>query len=507
MPVSLSDVLDNSVFLRAKPRMISGDADGLRRNVTWVHSSDIYEIAPLLNGGELLLTTGLGLASVDAGAKRHWVRELDERGLAGVAIEIGRSLHELPYEVLDEARKRDFPFMVLDEVFPFALICKEINSLILDRDSQPLRMADQITEATHQALMAQSGLAGVVEVASAVAGVPMVVSTVAGRMVAATTNRSSGLAPVQVDRDSTLTQAPILAGGSLWGTLILEPGAPHSPDVLEVIATRTAGAVAIAVMHAGGALSDEDSLSVALLGELADGTLVREQELLVRGGLVGFFPMPGQFVLGLCLDATDVVAASVIETAVRSYGGEAVIGRVRGVMVALVTSPRESTDQVGTVVEALENAARGVGLSGVAGVVGPAVPLARAARSIQQSLARLVLARPRNDIVASRQLTLDAMLDRFTEVELADLVSDLLGPLLDWDERHATELVHTLHIYLRSGQSPTRTARQLHLRRQSVHQRLARIDALMSRSLFDANTVEVLIIATGAAMHLSSHRR
>ncbi|WP_277032150.1 PucR family transcriptional regulator ligand-binding domain-containing protein [Actinacidiphila oryziradicis] len=63
------------------------------------HSSEIYEIGPLLSGGELLLTTGLGLAGADPGARRHWVREPAARDVAGVAFEIGRSLPDVPAEV------------------------------------------------------------------------------------------------------------------------------------------------------------------------------------------------------------------------------------------------------------------------------------------------------------------------------------------------------------------------------------------------------------------------
>ncbi|TKA13077.1 hypothetical protein FCI23_03585 [Actinacidiphila oryziradicis] len=69
------------------------------RPVRWVHSSEIYEIGPLLSGGELLLTTGLGLAGADPGARRHWVRQLAARDVAGVAFEIGRSLPDVPAEV------------------------------------------------------------------------------------------------------------------------------------------------------------------------------------------------------------------------------------------------------------------------------------------------------------------------------------------------------------------------------------------------------------------------
>jgi purine catabolism regulator len=64
--VLLSEVLALPVMLRAKPKVLV--APRVDATVRWVHSSEIYEIAPLLRGGELLLTTGLGLEDRDPAA-------------------------------------------------------------------------------------------------------------------------------------------------------------------------------------------------------------------------------------------------------------------------------------------------------------------------------------------------------------------------------------------------------------------------------------------------------
>ena len=102
MPLTLREILAFDVLDEAAAEVLTC-SDTLDRPVRWVHSSEIYEIGPLLSGGELLLTTGLGLAGADAGACRHYVRELAERGVAGVAVEVGRSLPEVPYAIVDEA--------------------------------------------------------------------------------------------------------------------------------------------------------------------------------------------------------------------------------------------------------------------------------------------------------------------------------------------------------------------------------------------------------------------
>ena len=51
------------------PRLVAGE-DGLDRPVRWVHVAEVPDIATLLRGGELVLTTGIGLPADDAGAAR-----------------------------------------------------------------------------------------------------------------------------------------------------------------------------------------------------------------------------------------------------------------------------------------------------------------------------------------------------------------------------------------------------------------------------------------------------
>ena len=142
--LTLREILSFDVLGDAEPEVLCGEGE-LDRPVRWVHSSEIYEIGPLLSGGELLLTTGLGLAGADAGARRHYVRELAERGVAGVAVELGRSLPEMPYELLDESRRRRLPLVALRAVVPFIRIAEAANTAIVTQSlvDRPYPAADR----------------------------------------------------------------------------------------------------------------------------------------------------------------------------------------------------------------------------------------------------------------------------------------------------------------------------------------------------------------------------
>lgn len=62
---------------------------------------------------------------------------------------------------------------------------------------------------------------------------------------------------------------------------------------------------------------------------------------------------------------------------------------------------------------------------------------------------------------------------------------DVLGPLLDYDTEHRTELVRTLSVYLRHHGSHKQSARILHLHTNTVAYRIARVGAITGLDLGD----------------------
>src|SRR5499426_2613953 len=73
---SVRDVLALDSVRYGSPRVVAG-VEALDRPVRWVHVAEVPDIASLLRGGELVLTTGIGLPADDAGL-RGFVAELAE---------------------------------------------------------------------------------------------------------------------------------------------------------------------------------------------------------------------------------------------------------------------------------------------------------------------------------------------------------------------------------------------------------------------------------------------
>ena len=91
----------------AKARVLAGAA-GLDRIVTRLNVMEVPDILPWVKPHELLLTTGYPLRD-DPDALVALIGELDDRGLAAVAIKLHRYLDEVPAGLLEEADRRGFP--------------------------------------------------------------------------------------------------------------------------------------------------------------------------------------------------------------------------------------------------------------------------------------------------------------------------------------------------------------------------------------------------------------
>jgi len=65
------------------------------------------------------------------------------------------------------------------------------------------------------------------------------------------------------------------------------------------------------------------------------------------------------------------------------------------------------------------------------------------------------------------------------ESVLKPFINDYLGALIDYDEKHGTQLVHTLRVYLDSNLSKQETATKLYIHRQTLYHRLEKIEEIL----------------------------
>lgn len=114
-------------------------AGGLDRRVTWTHVSELEQPEIWLDGGELLIATGLGLPP-DREGQEAFVTGLDSKHAAGLALGVrGPRIFK---EVIELADELDFPILTVAASVPFLAIARLVADHNQDRAQR--RMATHI---------------------------------------------------------------------------------------------------------------------------------------------------------------------------------------------------------------------------------------------------------------------------------------------------------------------------------------------------------------------------
>ncbi|WP_267594659.1 helix-turn-helix domain-containing protein [Carbonactinospora thermoautotrophica] len=477
---TLAEVLALPAVAAAAPEVLHGDPGTC--TVRWVHSSEIYEMGPLLRGGELLLTTGLGLHGRTTRAQAAYVDALADAGLSALALELGRTFGEVPAPVLEAARRRDLSLIALHQVVPFAAIVEAFHELLLRRRVASLRLGELIWQELLGAVLSRRGLPELLATVAALAGCPAHLVATDGRLVASSGSDGPAVEPGRVDPDGRgwLAQ-PVRVHGQVWGRLLLVGRrTARRAAVLE----RATTAVALELLRAGD-VADRDRMAQALIQDLFSGRVISAAELGRRGELAGFPMAPGRPVFGLAVAVERRASGHAIRTEVaavtRTSFGPCLVAEIDHDVVAVTTAPG-GEDELRTRLAALaEELGRGhVLLAVAAGAPGDPTALGRSLAEAREAVGIARRLGARNRVLLARDVGVYRLLARLDrDAELGRFLREQLGPLLDHDATHGTDLVRTLDAYLTHGLSKTAAAAALGVRRQTLYNRLARIESVL----------------------------
>ncbi|MFG1795362.1 PucR family transcriptional regulator [Nocardia sp. NPDC049149] len=482
---TVRELLDDQ-FAAADPQVLAGHG-ALDRTVRWVHSSEIYEISPLLSGGELLLTTGLGLAGVDAGTRRHYLREIAGRAVAGVVVELGRTFDAIPPDMVAEASRHSLPLVALRTVVPFIDLCRAANTEIVSREVRSLRLLNALAQDLVGELAAGSGLAQLLARIGAVTQSALIVTSGNGALIAAhgVDDDRSAWAAVE----SAAASAQIHARDNVWGTLTAGQGAAVDSATLAAIVDQSAPSLGLALANSGTPTGRPQVAAATLLADLLDAKLIRQADLKRRAAAAGGPGLAGRTLVPVAADAPDArIAARLIDTAAKELGTQALVAEVHATTFGILAMDKAIADPVGESVRVLRNAFAGNSTEGVTLVVGDPCEFTAAALTGSLEAARSALrlaTRHRRDWLATspistcRELATELVVESLPATERTRLIATTIAPLIDWDTTHHSDLARTLEVYLRNGGSPTRSAAALHIGRQSLYQRLDRIRDLL----------------------------
>jgi purine catabolism regulator len=185
---------------------VAGGSEGLTREVRWLHVSELSDPTAWLEGGELLLTTGLGVGDLTS-TQRAYVGRLAAHGLAGLAFGLGFGFGEVPPPIVEEANRLGFPVLSVPYDTPFIAITKAAFTHLANEQLEDVTRALEVHERLSQAVLDGRGVQAVLAILSERLGASVCLVDESGRVVG---ERHPGR---QLPFSDDSLELPVVAGG------------------------------------------------------------------------------------------------------------------------------------------------------------------------------------------------------------------------------------------------------------------------------------------------------
>ena len=542
MSVTVREVLELDVLRKAGARVVAG-AGGLDRPLRWVHIAEIADIASLIKGGELLLTTGMGIDRSPA-AQRRYMTEIANAGAVGLVVELGRMFTSVPPAMVQVAQRRGFPLIALERETRYIEVTEAVHRAIVSDQYTLLRQAEEISRDFTDLILEGAGIGEIVARLASILGNAVVLADAAGNLIEQAGRVSlwedharlphPSAASGRVQQSSSCVWVSIWLRHQMWGRVhVLETGRPLD-EITRLVLDRAGVALGLALLSELDAAHLAGRAGSALLADVLAGRHGSITEFLRRAGSLGVDLSRGR--LGtLVLEPTSLaelarrnalaeaerqrlrlMMAEETGRAAQELGCAALVGldgdRVLAVVAVGSGSPSVPTSggsaaggaPVPAVLDALAAAAqrriRAVdpSLTVVAGA-GREVSASSLQRSLEEAIEAIAFARTASTslpVYHFADLGIYQLLVRLAQdPELTRFVDAELSPLLEHDARSRATLLPTLRSYLDSAGRKAETARALRVQRRTLYARIERIEQILGRSLSSADTRTRLTLA------------
>ena len=495
----------------AQARVLAG-AGGLDRIVQRLNVMEVPDILPWVKPHELLLTTGYPLRD-DPAALVRLVGDLDDRGLAALAIKLHRYLDEVPPGLLEEADRRDFPVIEFPQGVGFDDVLNEVLGTLLNRQAALAARTEEVHRALVSVVLEGGALADLAAELARIMPGPVFVTTPDGRILAqAGDGGEVALATASAafdvtgrfrvenndpDGDWHRTVTPIVAGRVDHGRIVSFSRTAVT-DIDVHCLERAATVAALAITKGLAVAAVEDKYRADFLRDLLSG---RTEDLAVavdharsldwdvdRPSVVVVAELdPGQVpasVSGLELRPVQERFAAAWQTVIRVRDPRAPVASFNAEIVVVLATPRDGhLDRLVADLDRQVAGDRGGGrLTFSLGVSRAAAGAGELARAYEQARTAVRIGRRLHGPGARAtfdQLGAHRLLALIPDsAELRSYVADVLGDLA-LDTADATDLRHTLEVLLDNNGNVAETARALHFHYNTLRYRIEKLERLV----------------------------
>ena len=473
---------------------LAGGKAGLDRIIRWVHVSELEDPTPWLKGGELLLTTGMGLGK-SPNRQRSYVQRLADANLAGLGFGVGFSYSKVPKAVVDAADRLRFPVFEVPYPVPFIAITEAVFTRVGAEQVDVLQRSLETQNALTRALLEGEGAQGLAASLARAIGGWAVVLDLHGVPLGAAPEAAAERAPrlweelrrsrpegpgyslSLIDAGDRVSVQPVGARGRVEAFLVIGKDEALS-QFDRLVSSHALSLLAVELDRDRAVAEAERRLRGDFLDALVGGRLSADE---AAHGLRRFGLDPEQEVSVLALDSTAPVAEiawAVEDVLSRTEAGFMTAPRDDVLLVVLRADGRDRVEDLRTQASERLHAPVTVG-------VGSAVPPREAARSLREAryALRVCQVDGRGSADFTSLGTYRLLLSLQEPDALRAFADSILAPLDRYDRQHEGELIPSLRAFLEHNARWESAAAELFIHRHTLRYRMRKVEELTGRDL------------------------
>ncbi|MGV9795028.1 PucR family transcriptional regulator [Gordonia sp. NPDC003422] len=482
---------------------------GAIAQVTFAVTTELPHPGRWLSGGEVVLTTGMGLPADPAG-RRAYVRELVDSDIAALGFGVGLSFSDIPAELLDEADTCGLAVFEVPFATPFAAVVKAVMERLAEQQYEQMLAASRaqprmtraaanggVAAIVHELSRASGGLVTVVDPQARIVAhghtppsdnvMSMIASLVAesphGDAIA-----DSSVIPVE---DCTVVVQTIRLGRHIHGYLVVElPGDARAVD--QVLIGHANSLLALDFhkprrLRAEQARVNTTAMRILLAGEY-DESAARSVLLAAADSQeqVRVIAVRGSHDHAAVGEAVDDRLGGAGRAMFHTVGSDDLIIVVRGsddiefVSGLFVDLPTDVRDHLRIGVSAAHDAGDLRAAADQARMAAVVAPVGGEPEDALRAVGRTLLCAP----------DVRRVLDTLAGV--------LVDPIVDYDTKHGTDLLASLRAFLEANGQWEHAAVALGVHRHTLRSRLLKIRDIVDCDLDSARVRAELLLAITA---------
>jgi purine catabolism regulator len=537
MPRPLLTIRDLLTEPEFQLNLVAG-AGEVDRPVEGIHLSELEDPTPWMLPKSVLLTTGLNIGgNGDAGARL--VDVLDGAGMSGIGVALEHYLSEVPPAMIERAEQVGLPLFTVPMTVPFRRILAHTYDTLAAGDSYRLRRSMSVQSHLLELLIEERGISELVQQLAQLLEATVFLLDGAGNPIATAEGHARLSArgramlwerylehrgrrephPAFQSSGFRVSYREASLHGVVERVLLAVYANRPIPELAETTLSYAQKLLTLEVLRERDAATLQRRMRTGLMDDLVSG-IGTEKELASRMREYGLDPDRRWRIAVADVDGFVDRFAETTRRADREEQMQEFKNRLlvstdaflanQGLpflsmlksdsVIALIQfadpTPAGAERTLATLREHLEDSLGHVSISvGVSAPATGAVPVAVAFRQAREALGFTRRTEGLRMRFFDQIHPQNRLLDAQSQESLAAIYDETIRSLEEHDTLRQSQLLHTLEVYLAEERSLNRTAQVLHMHRNTLTKRIARIEEILGRSL--AATDDLVAVALG----------